>query len=68
MSSTLRQRREVNVSVYKNGFHVNDEFFIPLTTDDGAAFVHALENGYVPEVLAERYPDTDIDMKLKDMQ
>uniref|UniRef100_A0A0A9ZED2 UBX domain-containing protein 2A n=1 Tax=Lygus hesperus TaxID=30085 RepID=A0A0A9ZED2_LYGHE len=68
MHATVRQRREVSVLVYKNGFLVNDELFVPLDSEDGVAFVQSMDQGYVPPLLASHYPDNDIDMKLTDMR
>jgi UBX domain-containing protein 1 len=66
IASTLRAEKTVNVTVYRNGFQINDDVFIPLESDDGRQFLEAMDKGFVPASLAARYPNTDLSVNLRD--
>ncbi|GET88502.1 hypothetical protein, conserved [Leishmania tarentolae] len=66
IASTLRAERSVCVTVYRNGFEVDNNLFVPLNSDEGRRFVEAMDKGYVPPSLATRYPNTDITVNLRD--
>ncbi|KPA85623.1 hypothetical protein ABB37_00027 [Leptomonas pyrrhocoris] len=66
IASTLRAEKTVNVTVYRNGFQVDDDAFIPLESDDGRQFLEAMDKGFVPAPLAARHPNTDLSVNLRD--
>lgn len=66
IASTLRAEKTVSVTVYRNGFQLNDDVFIPLESDEGRQFLDAMDKGYVPAPLAARYPNTDLSVNLRD--
>lgn len=66
IASTLRAERTVCITVYRNGFEVDNDIFVPLDSDEGRAFVEALDKGFVPTSLASRYPNTGLTVNLRD--
>lgn len=66
IASTLRAERTAHVTVYRNGFQVDDDAFIPLDSDEGRQFLEAMDKGFVPASLAAKYPDTDLTVNLRD--
>lgn len=66
IASTLRAEKTVSVTVYRNGFEVDDDVFIPLESDEGRQFLEAMDKGLVPASLAAKYPDTDLSVNLRD--
>ncbi|KPI85727.1 hypothetical protein ABL78_5214 [Leptomonas seymouri] len=66
IASTLRAEKTVSVTVYRNGFQVDDAAFIPLESDEGRQFLEAMDKGFVPAPLAAKYPNTDLIVNLRD--
>ncbi|AIN98326.1 hypothetical protein LPMP_220320 [Leishmania panamensis] len=66
IASTLRAERSVSVTVYRNGFEVDHNVFVPLNSDEGRQFVEAMDKGFVPPSLATKYPNTDLTVNLRD--
>lgn len=66
IASTVREERTICITIYHNGFEVEDQFFIPLDSEEGRGFVEAMDKGYVPASLASRYPNTDLTVNLRD--
>ncbi|KAG5504916.1 hypothetical protein JKF63_04362 [Porcisia hertigi] len=66
IASTLRAERTVCVTVYRNGFEVDNDMFVPLDSEEGRQFVLAMDKGFVPRSLAAKYPNTDLTVNLRD--
>ncbi|RNF19367.1 UBX domain-containing protein 1 [Trypanosoma conorhini] len=63
---TLRQRRDIVVTVYRDCYRVDDGPRMQKASSEGMAFFQALEAGVVPESIAAIYPNTNISVRLVD--
>ncbi|KAG5479036.1 hypothetical protein LSCM1_02879 [Leishmania martiniquensis] len=66
VASTLRAERSICVTIYRNGFEVDKDTFVPLNSDEGRQFAEAMDRGFVPPFLAAKYPNTDLKVNLRD--
>ncbi|KAG5505396.1 hypothetical protein GH5_03416 [Leishmania sp. Ghana 2012 LV757] len=66
VASALRAERSLCVTVYRNGFEVDKDAFVPLNSEEGRQFVDAMDRGFVPPSLAAKYPNTDLTINLRD--
>ncbi|PWV16545.1 hypothetical protein C3747_22g369 [Trypanosoma cruzi] len=66
IESTLKPRREIVLTVYRDSYRVDDGPRMPKESEEGMAFFKALEAGVVPEGIAAIYPNTSISVRLVD--
>ncbi|EPY33888.1 UBX domain-containing protein 1 [Strigomonas culicis] len=68
IAAAVRQQRNVTLAIYANGYTIDDGPLQPSTTPEAKAFFAEMERGFVPATLAAKYPDCDLDVKLRDCQ
>ncbi|CCW61923.1 unnamed protein product [Phytomonas sp. EM1] len=66
IASTLRQRRDVSITLYRNGIFVDNGIFITMNSPEGKEFLEAMRQGYIPSSLQSHYPDCELNVTLLD--
>ncbi|KAH9600468.1 SEP domain [Trypanosoma melophagium] len=66
IASTVQQHRDIVVTVYRNGYAIDNGPLQPKDSAEGKAFFHALNTGVVPDSVAAMYPNTNISVRLVD--
>ncbi|ORC87883.1 UBX domain-containing protein 1 [Trypanosoma theileri] len=66
IASTAHQHRDIVVTVYRNGYTIDNGPRQEKDSEEGMAFFNALNNGVVPDSVAAMYPNTNISVRLVD--
>ncbi|CCW66264.1 unnamed protein product [Phytomonas sp. Hart1] len=66
IASTLRQQRDVSITLYRNGISMDNGMFIAMDSPEGKEFLETMHQGYIPSSLASQYPDCELNVTLLD--
>ena len=62
----MEDKQKIKITIYKNGFQLDDGAFRPLTDEKNKQFMAEIEKGYVPQELVNKgYKDLVVGLENK---